>query len=72
MRVSKLSVLNGELWAVREDGWVRFELRRGAATHFRLAGNHVSDRIYSLGYFEDTWLIATEDALVAVKPRDLK
>ena len=65
-------MLNGELWGTRKDGWVRFDLQRAATTHFRAAGAGVSNDTYGLTHFDNTWFVATRDALVLVESSDLR
>lgn len=72
MRVFELAVIQDQLWAIREDGFVRFNLPFRAATHFRLEGEEISNDIHGLTYFNGIWYVATEDMLVAVKSRDLE
>ena len=64
MRVYKLSAIEGGLWGLREDGWVKFDLPKKSAIHFQLKGSNVSNNIYAIGYFEGQWFIATEQELV--------
>lgn len=72
MRVFELAVIRDQLWAIREDGFVKFDLPAGAATHFRLRGESISNAIHELAYFDGTWYVATDDVLVAVKPSSLE
>lgn len=66
MRVSRLSVINNQLWGVREDGWVQFDLDKKTAVHYRLKGK-VSNNIQSVGYFDGEWFVGTDKEVVMIK-----
>lgn len=67
MGVFKLGVINGALWGVRDDGWVRFNLKNKSATHYRLEGKGVSNSVQSVALFDGKWYIATDKQVVVLK-----
>ncbi len=67
MRVYGLSVLIGELWGLREDGWVKFDLDKRAATLFQLEGKDASNNILSIGFVDASWYVGTDRELVKLK-----
>lgn len=66
MRVYKLSVIGDQLWGLREDGWVRFDLDKKKAVHYRLEGDG-SNNIQSLGYFDGEWFVGTDREVVRIR-----
>lgn len=67
MAIYKLNIINKELWAVRDDGWVRFDLDHKLATLFRLGGEKASNNIRSMGCFEGNWYVGTDKELVMLQ-----
>jgi hypothetical protein len=67
MAIYNLVIINNELWAVRDDGWVKFDLTSKSATLYYLKGAGVSNNIQSIAYFEGDWFIGTDKELVMLE-----
>ena len=58
-------VINNYIYGARNHGFVRINIDYKTATHFLLSGA-VSNNIYDVSFFHDTWYIANEDALFEI------
>jgi len=67
MAIYNLVIINNELWAVRDDGWVKFDLTSKSAILYYLKGAEVSNNIQSIAYFEGDWFIGTDKELVMLE-----
>lgn len=67
MAIYNLVIINNELWAVRDDGWVKFDLTSKSAILYYLKGAGVSNNIQSIAYFEGDWFIGTDKELVMLE-----
>jgi len=66
MGVYNLSLLNGSLWGVRDDGIARFDLQRNSAIHYRLGDGNKPAKVIALGVFDGKWYAATQKGLVII------
>ncbi|HEX5083858.1 MAG TPA: hypothetical protein VFY40_17550 [Blastocatellia bacterium] len=66
MGVFKLSVLNGSLWGVRDDGIARFDLQRKSAIHYLMSADNKLVAALALGVFDGKLYAGTENGLVIV------
>jgi hypothetical protein len=66
MGVYKLSVLNGSLWGVRDDGIARFDLQRNSAIHYLMSADNKPVAALALGVFNGKLYAGTENFLVIV------
>jgi hypothetical protein len=62
-------IIDGELWAEKEDGLVRFDLDENAATIYHLAELDQDQYMYAAVYFDDAWYLAVSDELVVIKSK---
>lgn len=58
-RIYGLVELGGELWAAREDGYIRFDLAKRQATIFSLRG--VSNNAFAIGSYRGGLLVSTDE-----------
>src|SRR5262245_41411788 len=66
MGVYNLSVLNGSLWGVRDDGIVRFDLQRNSAIHYLLSDDNKPVEVFAIGIFDVQFYAATQNGLMTI------
>jgi len=66
MGVYNLSVLNGSLWGVRDDGIVRFDLQRNSAIHYLLSDDNKPVEVFAIGIFDGQFYAATQNGLMTI------